>query len=207
MMNPIGPYPIAQNHHWLVRRGQTTPLKNPLGIVIHTTGATAANRGAEDLLQRQATGRLGLNGWHYLVDPAGSITECIPPTQVANHCATKHIPLYRRAWRKQKPTQNVKASPDYTWWVERHLGYESPLDHYPTLFQRNPGSINRSTLGIEVLSGQAPLTPAAIEALRYLVRVVHPGLIVTTHSDIQPLRRNNYDLNNAQRDQIGHLLT
>ena len=206
-MVTLGPLPIAQSHHWLVRRGQANPLRDLRGIVIHTTGAKARDRGAEDLLNRQATGRMGMAGWHYLIDQEGNITECTPPHLQANHCATNHVPLYRKPnWRAQKPTQNVKASPDYTWWLERHLGYESPLDRHPSLVYR-PGSINQHTLGVELLSGQEPLTEPAIHALTFICKVAHPGLIVTTHSDCQPLRRNNYDLNDAQRDQILNLLT
>jgi hypothetical protein len=202
----VGPFRIEQHPHWLVRRNDTRPLTDLRGIVIHTTGAQARDRGFDEMLERQATGKLGRNGWHYLIGADGRIAECIGPDRIANHAATHDIPAYRKAdWWKTPSVQNKQAHPNHAFWLDRHPGFKSPLDKYPSLVY-NSGSINRHTIGIELLFGPEDLTPAAIVALEFLTKVVHPGFIVACHSSVQPLRRPGYDLSPSQFEQVKHLL-
>ena len=209
----IGPFRINTDYEaHVIRRSLPRPLVSgePLAIVWHCIGAGAARFNGQQIADRLSRGILGSTSWHYTIDKDGSIYQHVPTDMQANHCATDTQPYLneRGDWRTETPTHNLRKAPSYQWWQDAHPGMASPVEAYPKLFQFGVGSINKCTLGVEFMatSGEELTTPQLIAA-EFLAKVVHPDLDHCSHSDLQPHRRNRWDLSPEQWAQLNKHLS
>lgn len=200
----------ATRHHYLVRQGKARKRpRPPLGIIWHYIGAgafdnaaTATAPGAPQqgmdtadwVLWRWETGRMGSAGCNYLITLQGEIIEVTPPELIANHAKSVSKPLYNRHWANNPDTRN-----QFAWWRERWPMHEHPRQAWPELWTGSAG-LNTHTIGVELVLKRNDIMPDAMaKACRLLADHHLPdnGRLLT-HSDIDPIRRPNYDLDFGQ---------
>lgn len=206
----IGPFRIDHVPAYVTTRSLPKPLASgePLAIVWHTIGAGATRFTAEQLVDRLHRGNMGPDkSWHYTIAEDGRIWNHVDPSCIANHCLTDRAPYLNRRgpWHTKTPNHNSKKHPDYSWWFDQLAAEEdaSPITEFPELYAYGSGSINKCTLGVEfVATASEALTEAQLLSAQFLAEVCHPGLRHVSHAQLQPHRRNGWDLTPQQWDQL-----
>ena len=205
----------AARHHWAVRQGRARKRpRKAIGLVWHYIGA-GAFRNARDatapdaphagmdtadwVLWRWETGRMGLAGCNYLITQQGEIIEVVPPDLIANHAKSVSKPHYNRWWERDPDTAN-----QFKWWHERWPMGGNPRKAWPDLWTGS-AALNTHTIGVELVAMRGDiLSQAMVLAMDTLadalvaINKLDKKARMLTHSDVDPIRRPNYDLDFAQ---------